>query len=269
MRGRSDSGCTLVALVVLVTIMNVLVAAALPSWSKVIQRQKEEELIFRGLQYAEAIRVFQIRHGRLPVKLEELLEVEPRSIRQLWRDPFNEEGGWGLILAAQGAGSRQVGGAQGNLQGRLGAGSRASGGATEGQPQAEPIVGLVDPARRRPGGGRVRRVAGPIKGVYSLADGDSIKVFNGSTSYKQWKFTTDLMPVSAGPGAGENVPRMSSKWIGRPFPDGVAPEQAAAPGLEDPKQEEEEQERKGRRGRSRSRRSRDSGQPRGGGRSDG
>ena len=86
--GDAVAGYNLVILMVMVTVMNVLVAVALPSWSTAIQRQKEKELIFRGLQYAEAIRVFQLRTGRYPVSLRELLENEPRAIRQLWTDPF-------------------------------------------------------------------------------------------------------------------------------------------------------------------------------------
>ena len=53
-RGRAY---TVVALAVGVTLMNIAVAAALPAWSHMIQHDKEEELIFRGLQIAEAIRV--------------------------------------------------------------------------------------------------------------------------------------------------------------------------------------------------------------------
>ena len=58
--------------VMLITVLNIVVAIALPLWSGMIRRDKEEELISRGLQYAEAIRVFQRRFGRLPVQLDEL-----------------------------------------------------------------------------------------------------------------------------------------------------------------------------------------------------
>ena len=54
----------MVVLMVAVTILTILTAAALPVWSQRMQREKEEELIFRGWQYAEAIRVFQQRQGR-------------------------------------------------------------------------------------------------------------------------------------------------------------------------------------------------------------
>ena len=52
-------GYNLVALMVLVAVINITVAAALPSVSQAMRREREAELIFRGLQYAEAIRVFQ------------------------------------------------------------------------------------------------------------------------------------------------------------------------------------------------------------------
>ena len=67
-----------------------------------IRREKEEELIFRGLQYAEAIRIFQIRFQRLPTTLKELRDVTPRSIRQLWKDPMTEDGEFAPIYQGQG-----------------------------------------------------------------------------------------------------------------------------------------------------------------------
>ena len=91
-RIRPGGGYTLVALVIIFTVMTILLAAVLPSWTSMIQRDKEEELVFRGLQYAEAIRVFQVRFGRYPIRLEELIEVRPRCIRQLWKDPMNDDG---------------------------------------------------------------------------------------------------------------------------------------------------------------------------------
>ena len=76
------------------------VTAVLPLWSTQIKREKEDELIFRGLQYAEGIRIFQQRFGRLPLRLQELIEVEPRCIRQLWKDPITDSLDWGLVIGA-------------------------------------------------------------------------------------------------------------------------------------------------------------------------
>ena len=106
-RRSAQTGFTLVGMIIIFTVMAVLLSAAMPIWSKVIQREKEEELIFRGMQYAEAIRVFQLRNGRYPLRLEELLTVRPRSIRQLWTDPMTDDGEWGLIYAQTAPGQRQ------------------------------------------------------------------------------------------------------------------------------------------------------------------
>src|SRR6185436_12988876 len=91
---RGEAGYNLVILVVAITILNILVAAAIPLWRTAIRREKEEELIARGFQYAEAIRVFQQRQGRLPSRLEELIETKPRCIRRLWDDPITGKRDW-------------------------------------------------------------------------------------------------------------------------------------------------------------------------------
>ncbi|HVR27971.1 MAG TPA: hypothetical protein VMS86_00430, partial [Thermoanaerobaculia bacterium] len=103
---RGEDGYNLVILVVAITILNVLVAVALPLWSYLIRRDQEEETIFRGLQYAEGVRVFHQRFGRYPTSLQELVGMEPRSIRQLWSEPLTEHGEFGLVVEGppQGAG---------------------------------------------------------------------------------------------------------------------------------------------------------------------
>src|SRR4051794_21644118 len=98
-RSRSgEEGYNMVMLIVALTLLNIALAAMLPLMSTAIQREKEEELVFRGFQYAEAIRIFKIRFQRYPNKLEELLEVKPRCIRQLWKDPMTKDGKWGLLF---------------------------------------------------------------------------------------------------------------------------------------------------------------------------
>ncbi|MCG8458603.1 MAG: hypothetical protein MI919_20175, partial [Holophagales bacterium] len=94
---RGGRAYNLVVLAVAVTLLNVWIASTLPLWSHQIQRDREAELIFRGLQYAEAIRLFQAKYKRLPTSLQELIEVEPRLLRQLWDNPMREDGRWGLV----------------------------------------------------------------------------------------------------------------------------------------------------------------------------
>lgn len=97
--GPPDSGFTLVGVVVAIAIITILLAAVGPTISTIIERDREAELIFRGKQYGRAILAFQKRYGRLPVKLEELFKLKPRSIRQLWKDPMCNCDDWEVLIA--------------------------------------------------------------------------------------------------------------------------------------------------------------------------
>lgn len=209
-RRRHTRGYNLVAVVMLVTVLNVLVAAALPLWSTAIRRDKEEELISRGLQYAEAIRVFQKRFGRLPNRLQELLEVEPRSIRQLWADPMTGDKRWRLVV--DGMGTPIQPGGQPLVQGQ------GPGGPVDPATlPPEPIGGGDEDGKDSGGLGAVPLPTGPIRGVKSLSDEESLKLFFGKSRYREWEFKVDLLlapPVGA-PGAP--APRLNATVLGRPF----------------------------------------------------
>ena len=224
-RPPAESAFTLVGLLITVTVINVVVAAALPLWSQTIKREKEEELIFRGLQYAEAIRIFQERNGRLPISLEELIENEPRCIRQLWKDPMNPDGQWGLIFSqgVPGGVGDDPDGEGDDAQGRDLSGGNVQQGARSGlTPQFR--------SGRGRGGGEVV-TTGPIMGVHSLSDEKATKFFIGGESYDQWQFTVDLIPVAPAV-TGEHVPSLNSRWVGRPFPEGVEPQEGSGLGDE-------------------------------------
>ncbi len=198
----AEAGYNLVVLVVLIAVMNVAVAAALPYWSNWAKREKEHELIFRGLQYAEAIRLFRVRHGRLPTTLDELIEVEPRAIRQLWPNPMAEDGRWGLLM-------------QGTSTNAGGEGSATS--ATT-NPAATGGTGVTatPPPDEDEG-----PIVGPILGVYSATPGPSLRIWNGQEGHETWHFTVDLIQLASPPTDGRPPPRMNSEWIGRPFPRGL------------------------------------------------
>ena len=77
-----EEGYNLVVLMMLITLMSVALSLALPAWSTQAKREKERELVFRGLQYAEAVRVFQARHGRFPTSLDELVDEACLALRR-------------------------------------------------------------------------------------------------------------------------------------------------------------------------------------------
>lgn len=209
-----EAGYNLVILIIVMTVMNILVAASLPAWTAVIRRDKEEELIFRGLQYAEAIRLFRNRTGGLPTRLEQLIEVKPRCLRQLWKDPMTEDGKWVLIFEGQPLPAGN-GGVPGNLD------PNWEGGGTEIPPESLP--GGPDAQ------GDVVAV-GPIKGVRSRSKDDSFLKFDNRDRYDLWYFTVDLLNsqgIVQPPGGGAGVPTgqglvRSVRWIGRPWPRALA-----------------------------------------------
>ena len=215
----------MVALVIIILLMNIAVAMVLPLWSTAIRREKEEELIFRGFQYAEAIRVFQNRHGRLPVKLEELVKVEPRSIRQLWKDPMTDSVDWGIVLSAGGKNTVSQGGGREQRNRRR----------EKGNPGDSSIeLGF-------PGSDSKDLPKGPIVGVFSRSTESSIKVFFDKKRYSDWKFTQSLVTSQSqsqkkspdGQSSGhvgqrrgqsaQGPPRFGVKWLGRPFRRGLQP----------------------------------------------
>ncbi len=236
-QASGESGYTMVALAVAVAILSIMVGAAMPMWSTIVQREKEAELIFRGWQYAEAIRVFQQRHGRLPTRLGELIKVKPRSIRKLWEDPMTEDGKWGLVFQGQQGGQvrgrdlTQVGGSGGDRrtgpQGRgRGGGNRPGGDGRPGGPG-----GFGDPED-----GETRQT-GPIVGVHSRSTDESIKTLFGERQYDRWTFTVDRLnqgnnrtQVGVGADVRAALGITPARWIGRPFREGLRPEQGRGPG---------------------------------------
>ncbi len=65
-----------------------------------VQRQKEEEMIWRGKQYVRGIRLYYTKMHRFPTQLEDLYKPKTgiRFMRQAYKDPMNAaDGSWRLI----------------------------------------------------------------------------------------------------------------------------------------------------------------------------
>ena len=205
--GLHQRGYNMVALVVLLAVMSVAVTVALPLWSSVIQREREEELLFRGWQYAEAIRVFQARHGRLPVQLKELYEVRPRVIRQLWEDPLSDSGEWQLIMA--GTPKQNQGGQPG---GQVVGGGVGPSGRREGSPQVrDQDEGPTAFGENTFGQATSENTTGPIEGVRPTAKGTSFRSFLGKTEYSEWEFRASMLAAPlVGPDGIPRSPRIGA-----------------------------------------------------------
>jgi type II secretory pathway pseudopilin PulG len=186
---KSSRGYTLVALLVGLTVMSILIAAVLPLASTEAQRDKEDELIFRGLQYAEGIRTFRRRYGRYPNTLKEMYEMRPRTLRKLWKDPITNSDTWGIVSLTTGA----------PLPGTTSP-APPGGASPTPVPTAAPTPGFGTPPSTP---------TGPVAGVYSLSKKKALRLFNGRDTYNQWQFTEQSLlneapgtPVSTAPGPG-------------------------------------------------------------------
>jgi len=189
----------MVFLLVAMTVTAVLIAAALPLVSTEVQRDKEEELIFRGLQYAEGIRNFRRRYGRYPNSLKEMYQTRPRTLRKLWKDPMTESDDWGLITVTTGApvpGSSPPGGTSSPFG--------------QPSPQQTPTPAPTPsptPYFKSSFGSPDVAPVGPITGVYSKSKKKSFKVYQGRDVYEDWRFTEasllmSTIPIGGVPGPG-------------------------------------------------------------------
>jgi type II secretory pathway pseudopilin PulG len=185
---RGSRGYTLVALVMGMTIMAILIAAVLPLASSEAQRDKEDELIFRGFQYAEGIRGFRRRYGRYPNTLKEMFETRPRTLRKLWKDPITNSLNWGLVSLTTGA----------PLPGANAPRPPGSGASPTPVPTVVPTPGFGAPPAT---------TTGPVVGVHSLSKKKAFRLFNGRDVYSEWQFTEQTLmnqgpPVPSVPGPG-------------------------------------------------------------------
>ena len=169
-----------------VTIMLIMMAAAVPSWRYVMKNDAEEELIFRGGEIADAIARYQQRNGNaLPPSLEVL--VKGKFLRREYKDPMTKHGKWRFIRQGERLGAvRPPAGPA--LPERRAPGPPAHPGRVEGQAARPPRP----PRPARPGGPRPSRsparTLGGIQGVASTSKEKGLRVFNGRTKYNEWVF---------------------------------------------------------------------------------
>lgn len=90
-------GISVVILLIAVSIMAIIILSIYPLWSTAMKREREKELIFRGNQFVESIRIYQLKNpGKFPSSLDDLLKQ--KCIRKLYKDPTNNFSEWDLIV---------------------------------------------------------------------------------------------------------------------------------------------------------------------------
>ncbi|HEX6161750.1 MAG TPA: hypothetical protein VFZ31_00190 [Vicinamibacterales bacterium] len=189
------------ALLVAMSVMAVLMSALLPVWSHMATREKEEELIFRGKQYARAIGLFQRKFANTAPPTIDVL-VEQRFLRKKYKDPITGDD-FQPIYASQGI-------------------MPPGGGPSAARPGQSATLSAPAQQTLQAGFGSTGAGAqGGVIGVTSKSKDESIKVYNGRTRYNEWAFvyiqTAQRPGVPGGPGApGGPQP-------GQPGPFGMQP----------------------------------------------
>jgi type II secretory pathway pseudopilin PulG len=189
--------------------MAIMMTVALQTVQFQMQREREAELIFRGKQYVEAIRLYKQKYGRHPMRMKEIWEANPKVLRRKWTDPITGSEDWGLVFLGQEG--RQVG---------VPGGGR-------GRPRPTPTPTPVFTREREGGGEKV----GPIIGVHSLSSEQSIKIYEGRTTYNEWLFVLEVEEQrrpGTRPGGGQSGGGLPWRQTpGRPTP--VRPQPTGTP----------------------------------------
>ena len=198
-QGRNQRGYAMAALLVAMSVTAILMTAVMPVWKQMAQREKEEELVFRGQQYVHAITLYGRKFANTQPPSVDVL-VNQKFLRKKYKDPINNDD-FQLVLATQGA------------PGAAGRGAAAPQASPRGWRSRRQRTGRCRQPRRptpqaargispigTPGAGPV----GGIIGVTSKSKDKSIRLYNGRSHYNEWVFM--YQPPQTAPGAGGVAP---------------------------------------------------------------
>jgi type II secretory pathway pseudopilin PulG len=253
--GRSEQGYILLTLMLFAALLAITAAAVLPDIVFETKRDREEELIHRGVQYSRAIRNYVKKFGRYPTSLTDLENTNQlRFLRKRYKDPITGKDFKLLHLGeVQGSFGPGIAGATsaGALAGALNRGPSQQGAIN--QPNNQPSAGTgptgspasgdasgedtVGPEQAKAGqlgqfssgdalGNQVFG-GGPIVGVASTSKDKTIREFNKKNHYNEWQFIFD---PSTDRGGLLNTPAQPPLQGAVGSVSGGAPGQARPPG---------------------------------------
>ena len=226
-RRQGERGYIMMMLLLIIALMTIFAAAILPEITFEIKRDREEEMIHRGVQYSRAIRAYYKKFGRYPAKIEDLENTNQlRFLRKRYKDPLTNKdfrllhfgeaklslNGMGMIAGASPIGSTgPVTGAPGFSQSPALGGNNALSATSNsgfGQTQNQPATGDASQtgsdanesnspgtsAGTSSGSGGLSNVTfggAPIVGVASVSKDPTIRIFDKKKKYNEWQFVYD------------------------------------------------------------------------------
>ena len=97
-RRRHEDGYLLLSVLLLMAFMIIAATIEAPQMVQQMKRDREEEMIHRGTEYARAIKKYYKKFGRYPANLEQLDNTNQiRFLRKRYKDPLTKDGKWKLL----------------------------------------------------------------------------------------------------------------------------------------------------------------------------
>ena len=243
----------LLAILLMMALMIIAAMAVAPALATQIKREREQELIHRGTEYAKAIRRFYRKFGRYPTSLEQLENTNNfRFLRQRYKDPITGKDDWKIIHFGEAKNPLNLFGAPSSGAGSSAAGTGGLSAPGFGAPQTP--AGMTPASQPASGQGSSGSAGspssgassssssssqtfggGPIIGVASPSENESLMELQGKTHYNEWEFVYDPRYDRQAAGVG-GVPT-GLPGMGPPpgqAPAGQAPTQGVPPGAAPP-----------------------------------
>lgn len=200
-RRKDEGGYTLVALLLLMSILALWAIAVAENMRQQTQRELEKESIFRGEQVSEAIRAYYRFRGAqgpnsLPTSMDQLLEGIPRGTKKLQIlrpeaavDPLSSSGEWKLIGPTSPdvatfvkALTTYSGGTPPAPRGEMGRLASLV-------PQVTSVLDTESTGTAPGGEDTSANSSGPFIGVTSRSQRNSVLTYYGIDRHDQWLFT--------------------------------------------------------------------------------
>ncbi len=228
-RSGKQAGYILLVMLLAAAMLVIALLATAPRIAQQIKRDREEEMIHRGAQYARAIKRYYRKFGRYPATIDQLESTNNlRFLRKRYKDPVSPKGDWRLVRFGEvqfgranaipgaptqgqsGFGQSSIGntsfgqgttgnsgfGMSTNTNSSLGQGDQspaAAGSATTGSSGSQSSFGSQSAFGAGATTGKTGQVfgGGAIIGVASTSEAESLKEFDSKNHYNDWKFVYD------------------------------------------------------------------------------
>lgn len=221
---RREQGYVLLTLLLVMAVMGIMAATMIASITFDIKRDREEEMIHRGVQYSRAIRAYYKKFGRYPATMENLEDTnKQRFLRKRYKDPLTHKdfkllhfGEVKMSLNGMGGGvipGASTIGTNGKLTSQDGASNSSFGnnsafgssnsfgqsatpsaktGTDSSQAGDNSDSGAKDSGDQSSADQPVRTFGGmPIVGVASTSRAQTIREFDKKKKYNEWQFVYD------------------------------------------------------------------------------